>query len=64
MNNAHIREDLLAILACPACDNRPKVRVTDEGIHCDQCGRVYPIENGVPIMLVDRATVAKQTGDA
>ena len=48
-----IDKDLLAILACPAC--KGDVERRDEKIVCIQCGRKYPIKNGVPVMLVDEA---------
>ena len=47
-----VPEGLLDILACPACEDRPKVELRDGAIHCPKCNSVYPIENGVPIMLV------------
>lgn len=46
---------LLDILACPACDSRPNVELVENGLRCPLCGRIYPIENGIPIMLVDKA---------
>ena len=48
-----IRKELLDILACPAC--KTKVRLEGEELVCDSCGRRYPIEDGIPIMLVDAA---------
>ena len=48
-----IDKDLLEILACPAC--KGDVEQRDEKIVCIQCGRKYPIKDGVPIMLVDEA---------
>jgi uncharacterized protein YbaR (Trm112 family) len=44
---------LLEILACPKC----KVRVELEGerLVCVRCGRRYRIEDGIPIMLLERA---------
>ena len=48
-----IDKDLLAILACPAC--KGDVELRDEKIVCIQCGRKYPIKDGVPVMLVDEA---------
>lgn len=48
-----IDQDLLKILACPAC--RGEVEQRDEKIICTKCGRRYPIKNGIPIMLVDQA---------
>ncbi len=55
MGDMAVSEKLLDILACPACESRPKVELVDGALHCKECGRVYPIENGIPIMLVDKA---------
>ncbi len=46
-----ISDDLLAILACPKCKGDVKL----EGciLVCEQCGRRYPIKDGIPIMLVE-----------
>lgn len=46
-------KDLLEILVCPAC--RGNVREEENKVICVKCGRKYPIENGIPIMLVDEA---------
>lgn len=56
MNN-EIRPELLEILACPACETRPPVKLDEKKIKlvCTQCGRRYPIREGIPIMLVDEA---------
>ena len=48
---------LLEVLACPACDDRPPVRQEGDTIICDKCGRVYPINDGIPDMLVESATI-------
>lgn len=48
-----IRPELLEILACPAC--KVKVRLEGEELVCEGCGRRYPIEDGIPIMLVEAA---------
>lgn len=52
-----ISKELLDILACPACEDRPPVRLSDDENYlvCDQCGRHYPIKDGIPVMLVDEA---------
>lgn len=52
-----IDEKLLSILACPACDSRPPVHLKENGLACTVCGRVYPIRDGIPVMLVDEATI-------
>jgi uncharacterized protein YbaR (Trm112 family) len=48
-----IDKDLLAILACPACQG--DVELKNEKIICLKCGRKYPIKDGIPVMLVDEA---------
>jgi uncharacterized protein YbaR (Trm112 family) len=46
-------KELLAILACPACQG--DVELKENKILCAQCGRKYPIKDGIPVMLVDEA---------
>ena len=55
---------LIEILACPACDDRPPVRLVEEGLACDSCGRVYPINDGIPEMLVESALFPDGAGKA
>jgi uncharacterized protein YbaR (Trm112 family) len=45
---------LLEVLACPACDERPPLRLEGEELICTVCGRRYPIVDGVSRLLVDR----------
>ena len=52
-----IPKDLLDILVCPAC-KKPLVRkVAPEVLQCTVCRRVYPVRDGIPVLLVDQATV-------
>ncbi len=44
---------LLEILCCPACKGELEAREAD--LKCRACGLAYPIEDGIPVMLVDRA---------
>lgn len=57
-----ISKDLLDILACPKC----KSPVVEEGdtIRCTNsaCGLVYPVRDGIPVMLIDEA-VSPRAGD-
>ncbi len=53
-----ITPDLLNILICPACG--AAVREKDNAIECTACKNRYPIENGIPVMLVDRAEKPKK----
>jgi uncharacterized protein len=49
--------ELLEILACPNCKT-PVVLVNNgAGLKCQQCKRVYPIKDDIPVMLIDEATV-------
>jgi uncharacterized protein YbaR (Trm112 family) len=55
-----IDPQLLEILACPVC----KVSVTltrgGNGLRCGQCFRIYPIQDDIPIMLVEEAFYEKK----
>lgn len=48
-----IDEQLLEILACPAC--KAPVELREDKIVCTGCGKRYPIRDGIPIMLTDEA---------
>lgn len=51
-------EKLLEIIVCPECKADLKLTPDNTGLKCDQCKRVYPIdENGIPHLLLEEATV-------
>mgnify|MGYP006310301397 CR=1 FL=1 len=52
-----ISKELLDILACPACESRPPVHLSEDEQYlvCDECGRHYPIRDDIPVMLVEEA---------
>lgn len=52
---------LKEMLACPACEDHPKVRFKDDQIICDKCKRVYAIKNNIPVMLIDEAEIMEET---
>ena len=52
-----ISEDLLEILACPACKAKVELKPDGSGLKCVKCRRVYPIRDDIPVMLVDEATI-------
>ena len=49
-----LSEELLAILACPACKTRVKL-VADKWLVCQnpECRRKYPIKDDIPVMLIE-----------
>ncbi len=51
-----IDERLLAILVCPACRGAVRVTEGERGIECRACERVYPVRDGIPVMLVEEST--------
>jgi hypothetical protein len=53
-----ISKELLAILVCPVCKQPVHLLPDESGIKCDACKRIYPIRDGIPVMLPDEATVA------
>jgi LSD1 subclass zinc finger protein len=51
-----IKPDLLEILACPVC-RKPLVLRGEDSFKCNECKRVYPIRNGIPILIETEATI-------
>jgi uncharacterized protein len=51
-----IPPDMLEILACPVC-RKPLVVRGEDALKCNECKRVYPIRNGIPILLAQEATI-------
>ena len=53
---------LLEILACPSPDHAPlRPGAPDDpeadALTCTECGRVYPVRDGIPVLLLDEAVV-------
>lgn len=46
---------LAQILACPVDKAELTQDIEAQRLECTECGRRYPIRDGVPIMLVDEA---------
>lgn len=44
---------LLAILVCPLC--KAKLETSKTELICNKCKLAYPIDDGIPVMLVDSA---------
>ena len=52
-----VDSELLEILACPACKTPVKLVHDGAALKCEQCRRVYPIKDDIPVMLIEEATV-------
>lgn len=51
---------LLAVLACPCPDHAPlrsgrPDRPDPTSLFCTQCRRVFPVRDGIPVLLLDEA---------
>ena len=61
-----IHPDLLTILACPKCRGDLCLLGTlerAEGFLCAGCNAVYPIYDGIPVLLVEKA-ISRSAWDA
>jgi len=48
---------LLDILACPDTHHTPlRYAPEEQTLTCDECGRVFPIRDDIPVLLLDEAT--------
>jgi len=48
---------LLEQLACPVCRGDLLLSVPDEHIVCAGCARAYPLVDGIPVLIAERATL-------
>ena len=51
---------LVEKLACPACEERPPVtEIPGPFLQCTRCGRRYPVDDGIPVMLIEEAVLTE-----
>ncbi len=53
----NISPDFIAIMRCPACRARIELKPDGSALKCVECRRLYPIRDGIPVLLVDEATI-------
>ena len=53
-----ISQELLEILACPKCHTKIQLREPD-GLYCPNCEVVYPIVDGIPVLLIEEGKPVK-----
>lgn len=52
--------DLLSILRCPVCVSNKVglLNIIDDWLVCTECNRRYPIEDGIPILIIHEAVLS------
>lgn len=58
-----LSQELLEILACPACKAKVELKPDGSGLKCVACKRVYPIREDIPVMLIDEAVVEQSVDE-
>ncbi|MGH9486616.1 MAG: Trm112 family protein [Terriglobales bacterium] len=51
-----VSKELLDLLVCPADHATVRLVNGGTGLKCEQCGRIFPIRDDIPVMLLDEAT--------
>ena len=53
-----LKKELLDILACPSCKEKVVLLEDESGLECKKCNLVYPVKDGIPVMIVADAKPA------
>jgi uncharacterized protein YbaR (Trm112 family) len=58
---SRLDRSILDRLACPACLGRLSLASAEmpERLVCAGCGRAYPVEDGIPVLIAERAQQAR-----
>lgn len=51
---------VLDILVCPVCKTRVDLLSDGSGLKCGTCRRVYPVRDGIPVMLPEEAKIDEE----
>ncbi len=54
--SATVLKSWLEDLVCPVC--YAALRLAGSSVLCIECGRKYPVEDGIPVLIADRAGVS------
>lgn len=52
------RQELIKLLACPKCHHSLEFTDDGRGLLCGACQMVYPVEEEIPVLLIERAIPA------
>jgi len=50
----------LEILACPICKAPVKLTADNSGLKCEACRRVYPVTDGIPVLLAEEGKIEEE----
>jgi len=50
-----LSQELLDILVCPQCKGALLYQQSHNRLLCDACRLVYPVRDGIPVLLIDEA---------
>jgi len=56
--NLELLQDWAGRLACPVCFGA--LAVTAERATCAACGRVFPVADGIPVLIAERAEKTRE----
>jgi uncharacterized protein YbaR (Trm112 family) len=57
---AHFDDRLLEVLRCPDCRSGVEYKDRRKVVVCHGCGLQYPVEDGIPVMLVSRSRPSRR----
>ena len=52
--------ELLALLACPCCRHELKTVDNETGLLCVSCALVFPVKDGIPVLIKEEAVPKDQ----
>ena len=64
MPPAALDSELLSVLACPKCKGDLTLSGDEKGLICESCRIVYPVREGIPVMLVEEAVPLRAAKDS
>ena len=50
-----VKKELMDILVCPVDKSELTEKEETKELVCSECGKRYPVKDGIPVMLVDEA---------
>ena len=55
-------DEVTGMLACPACHG--DLRLERDRLVCGECGRRYPVVDGIPVLIAERAETGEDSTDS